>query len=459
MFTSDTIAAISTPLGEGGIGIVRVSGPDAIRVVSKLFRSSVAADLPSHRPTLGRLFDPATNEPVDQTLLTLFRAPHSYTGEDVAEISGHGGIVVVRRVLELCLANGARLARPGEFTERAFLNGKVDLTQAEAVIDTIRAKSQASLRVAVAQLEGRLADRLRGVRRQLLELMAHIEATIDFPDDVDEPERETVVAALDAALDEIHQLLATAEAGRVYREGVAVAIAGKPNVGKSSLMNALLRDARAIVTEVPGTTRDLLEESLTLAGVPLRLVDTAGLRATEDVVERIGVERAREALADADIVLFVLDRSRPLDQQDSEAWVAARGKSVLPVMNKSDQEPSWTVKEAGALFGEGFPERAFETSMETGAGLPELETGIVEVALGGGIEPAQVMVSNVRHRAALESASASLTEARTTAGTHFPLDLVAGDVKAAAERLAEVTGESVTEDVITEIFQRFCVGK
>jgi tRNA modification GTPase len=213
------------------------------------------------------------------------------------------------------------------------------------------------------------------------------------------------------------------------------------------------------VTEIPGTTRDLLEESLTLGGVPLRLVDTAGLRATEDVVERIGVERSREALSDADLVLFVLDRSRPLDAQDREAWGAARDRRVLPVLNKSDRKPAWIREDAGLFLGDGFPELAFETSMETGAGLPELEAGIVEAALGGGIEPAQVMVSNVRHRAALDSAAASLTEARATAKTHLPLDLVAGDVKAAAERLAEVTGESVTEDVITEIFQRFCVGK
>jgi tRNA modification GTPase len=416
--------------------------------------------LPSRRATLGVVRVPSTGETVDQVLLTLYRAPKSYTGEDMAEFSGHGGVWAVRRILELCLGSGARLARPGEFTERAFLNGKMDLAQAEAVADAIRAKSRTALRMAVGQLEGRLSARLKNVRAQLLELMARIEAAIDFPDDVDEPEPEIVRGSLDAALSEIERLLATAEAGRVYREGVSVAIAGKPNVGKSSLMNALLRDARAIVTEIPGTTRDLLEESLTLGGVPLRLTDTAGLRATEDVVERIGVSRAREALAEADLTLFVLDRSRPLDEEDREAWAAAKESRALIVANKSDRPPAWGEGDLPAFLGGAWGERrVFSASMTTGEGLEALERGIVETVLGAGIESSHVWIGNARHNASLESAAASLREARRTAEAGLPLDLAAGDVKAAAESLAEVTGESVTESVITEIFRKFCVGK
>ncbi len=460
--SEDTIAAISTPLGEGGIGVIRISGPEALSIALKVFcpfRRSQGFRPEPWRVYWGRVVDPSTGEVLDQVLFTYFRAPRSYTGEDVVEISAHGGPVVLRRILRTLLRLGSRLAEPGEFTKRAFLNGRMDLSQAEAVIDTIKARTEASATVAVRQLEGRLAERLKPAREQLLNLLSLLEATIDFPEEVEEPSRQEVKTLLEEVLQTVHHLLASAEAGRVYREGIAVVIAGKPNVGKSSLLNALLRESRAIVTDIPGTTRDLLEEGMNLRGIPLRVIDTAGMREAQDLVERIGVERARDSIQSADLVLWVVDRSSPLTSEDRKVAEVIEGRRTILVINKIDQPPAWCLSDLSEAIPLASSLPKVEVSVTKGVGLSALEDLIVETVCEGAIEPSQVYVSNLRHINALEKAKEALLTALEANRQQVPLDLLSGEIRSAAEHLALITGESVTEEVIESIFSRFCVGK
>lgn len=450
----DTIAAISTPVGEGGIGIVRVSGPEALDVAGRVFRPARGRPLEerrSHTVAFGHVVDPDADEAVDQALATVFRAPHSFTGEDTVEVSTHGGPVPLRRTLGLMLRAGARIAEPGEFTRRAFVHGRLDLAQAEAVIDSIRAKSEAGLKVAIRQLEGELSRRVSAARDALLAVTAGVEAATDFPDEVPEPDRGALADEVSKVLEDVRALLATAESGRVYREGVACAIIGRPNVGKSSILNALLRDARAIVTDVPGTTRDVLEESIILDGVAIRLMDTAGLRETDDVVERLGVERTRAAIAEADVLLVVLDASEPLTPEDTEVLQAAQGRTAVIALNKCDLP--------AALEPEGAPGTVVPVSMATGDGLHELEKALAQVVLAGKVSPGETLVSQARHRRSLEEAEASLAAVLETLAGGWPMDLVAQDLQAAARHLGEIGGQTASERVIAEIFSRFCVGK
>ncbi|HEY3412278.1 MAG TPA: tRNA uridine-5-carboxymethylaminomethyl(34) synthesis GTPase MnmE [Armatimonadota bacterium] len=455
--TTDTIAAISTPIGEGGIGIVRVSGPDAFAVAARVFRAKSGRPISgqrSHTVRFGTIAD--EGEEVDQALATVFRGPNSYTGEDTVELSTHGGPVPLRRTLDLLLRAGARLAGPGEFTQRAFMNGKLDLAQAEAVIDSIRAKSDAGLKVAIRQLEGVLSRRVTAARDSLLSVCAAVEASTDFPDEVPEPDRPQLILQTGHVLDEVNRLLATADSGRVYREGVSCAIVGRPNVGKSSLLNALLRDARAIVTEVPGTTRDVIEESVTLGGVAIRLLDTAGLRDSEDTVERIGVERTHAAMADADVLMVVLDASTPLTREDEQALDEARGRPAVVVLNKSDLRQFLV----GADVTVRLPHaEVVSASMATGAGLPEVEMALAKVVLDGKMAPQDVTVSRARHVASLSGARNALEAVLATLRGDWPLDLVAQDLQIAARHLGEIGGQTASERIIQEIFARFCVGK
>jgi tRNA modification GTPase len=394
---------------------------------------------------------------LDECVLTYFAGPASYTGEDVVELACHGSNLVLAQVLRALLAAGARLAEPGEFTRRAFLNGRLDLAEAESVIDVIRARTDAALRVATGQLSGRLSREINALRRELIGLLAEIEAAIDFPDDVEPPEDAEVAAVAREVRDEAAALLRTAEAGRLYREGASLVLAGRPNVGKSSLLNALLGEARAIVTDVPGTTRDVIEESLNLRGIPVRAIDTAGLRETSETVEALGVERTRQQIAAADVVVWVLDASEGITDADRALAPELRGRRVVLAANKVDLGHRIDERAAQELLGEPGP--LIMLSALTGEGLESLTELLAETLLGGDITPESVWVSNVRHQARLQTAVAALDRAIQASEAGFDQAAVALDVKLAAEALGEITGETVTEETITEIFARFCVGK
>lgn len=458
----DTIAAIATPLGEGAIGIVRLSGPRALEIAEKVFAGKSKGKLReqgSHRLHYGFIVDPENGEKIDEVLLTVMLAPGTYTREDVVEINCHGGIIPLRRVLELVLRHGARLAMPGEFTKRAFLNGRLDLAQAESVLDVIRAKTEAGLRVALHQLAGELSGRVRGFQERILGLLAHVEASIDFPEeDIEELTREEMESEVRQMLQEVERLLHDARYGKVYREGLRTVIVGRPNVGKSSLLNALLREHRAIVTEIPGTTRDVIEEIVNIAGIPIRLADTAGLRATEDVVEKIGVERSREAVNLADMVLVVLDASTGLVAEDLQVLDLVREKKGIVLINKCDIAEGETLAER---VRELAPEKPLLlVSVRTGKGMEELEKAIAEMVLEGRVAASDVpLVSHVRHRASLERCREHLKEVDAGLKRGENLDLLAIDLRGAWEALGEITGETVSEDIVDRIFQEFCIGK
>lgn len=457
----DTIAAIATPLGEGAIGIVRMSGSKAQSIAEKIFEGkSELKSVPSHRLTRGRIVGDA-GETIDDVLICVMRAPGTYTGEDVVEIHCHGGRFVVEQVFRRTLDLGARPAEPGEFTKRAFLNGRLDLAQAEAVIDVVRAKSPRGLEVAANQLSGRLSEEVSGLRGEILDLLSHIQATIDYPEeDLVEVDEAEAAAIIDSCLNRIEHLLAGADAGRLYRDGMKVAIVGRPNVGKSSLLNALLKEERAIVTQIAGTTRDVIEERAILGGVPFTLADTAGLRVTDDPVERIGVERTKEAVRDADLAMVVLDGSEPLSEDDRNAFNSVRkdfGGQILIVVNKADL-PKVLGEDDLHELAPGVP--TVWVSAQEGQGLEALAESAVQLVLGD--EPPSsdaILVAKERHRQAIMKAQSALEEAQVTLEQGFPLDLLSVDLQRALESLGEVTGENVAEDVVAEIFARFCVGK
>jgi tRNA modification GTPase len=463
----DTIAAISTPVGEGGIGIVRLTGPEAPNILSRLFVPALppaaldpASGLPLQARTLhyGHIRNPATGETADEVLAVHMPAPGTYTRQDVVEINGHGGIVALRRVLTLCLREGARLAEPGEFTARAFLNGRLDLAQAEAVVDVVRAKTERSLQAAVGQLAGRLSDQVRSVRAILVDALAHMEASIDFVDD-EIPERD-IGSDLRQARVRLSQLLADADRGIIYRQGVRAAIVGRPNVGKSSLLNRLLRTSRAIVTDIPGTTRDTLEETLNLQGVPVVLVDTAGIAAaTEDPIERLGIERSRAALAQADLALLVLDASQPLAEADRAIAALVDGRPAIAVLNKIDL----LGEEARASLWSPIPGLQFRSvpvSALTGEGLEALEDAIVETVFSGQATASEApMVTNPRHKEALKAALESVDAAHGAHRAGVSADLVSIDLTAAVSVLGQITGQTASEDLVETIFSTFCVGK
>lgn len=455
----DTITAPSTPIGEGGIGIVKMSGPDVLLILQKIFQPSrrqAQADIPwqpvSHRLYHGHIVDPAGDEIVDEVLVSYMKAPHTYTRQDVGEINCHGGIVPLQRVLELTLRAGARLASPGEMTLRAFIFGRVDLAQAEAVLDVVRAKTEAGLRVAVEQLGGHLSQEIRQVRAQLVDTLAYLEVTIDFTED-EIPERD-VTPALQEAADAIKQLLQGADRGMIYRQGIRAAIVGRPNVGKSSLLNRLLRTTRAIVTPIPGTTRDTLEETINLQGIPVTLVDTAGIAESEDPVEKLGIERAREALERADLALMTVDVSEPLQAADVQIAELIGQKPAILVANKIDLPQQATLDSL-------LPDvRSVRVSALTGQGLEELEESMVEAVLSGKVMASDAaLVTNPRHKQALQEALAHVGAAVEASSSDTPTDLIAIDVLAAVNALGEITGEAVTENLLETIFSEFCVGK
>jgi tRNA modification GTPase len=455
MLYNDTIAAIATPVGEGGVGMIRLSGGDALPILQRIFRPMRGGA--NYKPQMlryGHLIDPEGHT-VDEAMAVLFRAPRSYTRENVVEIHCHGGPLPLRRALELALEQGARLAEPGEFTLRAFLNGRIDLAQAEATLDLIQARTQTGMQLALNQIGGRLSHEVQAVRNHLIGALAYLTALIDFPED-DVPEQE-VLLPLRHALNEVAQLYASADQGILYRYGARAVLVGRPNAGKSSLLNALLQVERAIVTPIAGTTRDTLEETANLGGVPVVLIDTAGITETDDPVERIGVERSQRALRSADIVLLVLDQSAPLAGEDKAIAALTYGRPTVAVFNKADL--SACLDPAPLLDAHPSIKATVATSAATGEGLNQLGHTVASVLLGGSTLTNETLVTNPRHRDALGRSREHLHSAVEALEMDVPLDLVAVDVTAAVQALGEVTGETVGEDLLATIFSRFCIGK
>jgi len=456
----DTIAAISTAVGEGGIAIIRVSGPDAIKGTARIFRSKISLEkAESHTVHYGHIIDPKNGETVEEVLVTLMRGPRSFTAEDVVEINAHGGVIAVKKVLDVVLQqDGFRTAEPGEFTKRAFLNGRIDLMQAEAVIDLIRSKSDRAFSVARKQAEGKLSKQIKTLRQTVIELLAHIEVNIDYPEhDVEEMTSAFIREQCALAIDEITRLLKTANEGKILREGILTAIVGRPNVGKSSLMNVLSQDNKAIVTDIPGTTRDVIEQFVTLNGIPLRLLDTAGIRETEDVVEKIGVERSRNALEEADLILFVLNYNEHLHEDDYELLKQVQGRNVIAIINKTDLPGHLNIDEVERYVPR---EAIVRMSVRAEEGLDQLERTISEMFFEGQLESGDLTyVSNVRHISLLKRAEQSLLDAIEATHMGIPIDVIQIDVRQAWESLGEILGDEAGDSLIDQIFSQFCLGK
>lgn len=455
----DTIAAVATAYGEGGIGIIRISGEEALPILQGIFEFHGDTDtFTSRRMTYGKIIDKEKNQIIDEVLAVYMKGPKTYTAEDVVEINCHGSMVSLRKTLALVLRKGARLAEPGEFTKRAFLNGRLDLSQAEAVIDMIRAKTDKSFDVAVSQLEGRLSLKVEEIRQKLLDLLVDITVNIDYPDeDIEEMTYEKLEESIVETQDMIEKLLTTSSTGRMIREGIKIAIVGKPNVGKSSLMNGLLKETRAIVTDIPGTTRDTIEEVLSIRNIPVYLVDTAGIRETSDKVEKMGIEKSKEAFNQADFILFLLDGSRPLEEEDLQIMEFLKERKSLVLINKRDLGEAISIEEISAKLPAS---QVIEASLLKGQGITEIEDAVEDLVYGGEIvQKESMMVNNVRHIELLQQAVKSLTDALHMSERREALDFIEVDVKNAYERLGEIIGETVSDDIINEVFARFCLGK
>lgn len=458
----DTIAAISTPMGEGAIAIVRLSGDKAVEIADRVFKTPGGKSLmeqPSHTIHYGHLHEPKTGEVVEEVMLSLMKAPKTFTREDVVEINCHGGIVSVNRVLQLVLVNGARLAEPGEFTKRAFLNGRIDLSQAEAVMDLIRAKTDRAMNVALGQMDGKLSRLITDLRQALIETLAQVEVNIDYPeyDDVEEMTVPVLLEKCSWVRDEIEKLLQTSSQGKILREGLSTVILGRPNVGKSSLLNSLVQENKAIVTDIAGTTRDIIEEYVNVRGVPLRLVDTAGIRETEDIVERIGVERSRQVLKEADLILLVLNSAEELSIEDERLFETIQHMDYIVVVNKTDLERKIDLNRVYDLAGKS---RVVATSLLKEEGVIELEEAIAALFFDGQVEQGDMTyVSNARHIALLNQARDVITDALDAAEAGVPVDMVQIDVTRTWEILGEIIGDTVQESLINQLFSQFCLGK
>ena len=456
----DTITSISTPMGEGAIGIVRLSGPQAIEIGDILYKGKKKlSEVETHTINYGHIIDPETNETVEEVMVSVLRAPKTFTREDIIEINCHGGILTINRILELTMTYGARMVEPGEYTKRAFLNGRIDLSQAEAVMDFIRSKTDRASKVAMNQIEGRLSDLIKKQRQSILEILAQVEVNIDYPeyDDVEDATTDFLLEQSKRIKEEINQLLETGAQGKIMREGLSTVIVGRPNVGKSSMLNNLIQDNKAIVTEVAGTTRDVLEEYVNVRGVPLRLVDTAGIRDTEDIVEKIGVERSRKALSEADLILFVLNNNEPLTEDDQTLFEVIKNEDVIVIINKTDLEQRLDVSELREMIGD-MP--LIQTSMLKQEGIDELEIQIKDLFFGGEVQNQDMTyVSNSRHISLLKQARQSIQDAIDAAESGIPMDMVQIDLTRTWEILGEIIGESASDELIDQLFSQFCLGK
>ncbi|WP_062200904.1 tRNA uridine-5-carboxymethylaminomethyl(34) synthesis GTPase MnmE [Massilibacterium senegalense] len=456
----DTIAAISTPMGEGAIAIVRVSGTEAVAAVDAIYKGKEKLrNVPTHTIHYGHLVNPETKETVEEVMVSVMRAPRTFTREDIVEINCHGGIVSVNRVLELVLEQkDVRLAEPGEFTKRAFLNGRIDLSQAEAVMDLIRAKTDRAMNVALTQMEGKLSRLIQSLRQELIETIASVEVNIDYPEyDAEEMTNQLILEKASLVMGQLDALLQTAKQGKILREGLKTAIIGRPNVGKSSLLNNFVHENKAIVTDIPGTTRDVIEEYVNVRGVPLQLIDTAGIRETEDVVEKIGVERSKQKVKEADLVLFVVNYNEPLTEEDKSLFETIEDRETIVVVNKTDLEQKISLEALRALVGN---RTIITTSMVTEQGMDELEQAIRTLFFKGEVEAGDLTyVSNARHVALLKQAKAALQEAMNASEAGMPIDLVQIDITRTWQLLGEIIGDAVSEDLINQLFSQFCLGK
>lgn len=448
----NTIAAICTPMGNGGVGIIRISGEDSVKIINKVFIPVKKGSIKPFSLKLGHIIDDK-NVIVDQVLVSYFKAPKSYTGEDVCEINCHGGNIAMQRILEIVLKNGATLAEGGEFTKRAFLNGKMDLTQAEAVIDLINSKSEKEGKASAKQLEGKLGREIREIKDSIIELLADIEANIDYPEyeDIEEVRREKMLKILNKQIEKLDRLEKSFDSGKILKNGISTAIIGKPNVGKSSLLNVLLKEERAIVTEIAGTTRDTIEEYVIIKGITLRLIDTAGIRKTEDVVENIGVEKSKKALEDSELVLFLIDGSTGMTTEDVELFEEIKNKPHIFIVNKVD---------LGDKNLDIDDENLVRISTKTGEGIECLENLIEKIFNLEKLDvDNELIITNARHKELLIKARIGIEEAKETIANNIPIDMVSINIKEAIKSLGEILGESISEDVLNKIFEKFCVGK
>lgn len=454
----DTIAAIATALGEGGIAIIRVSGEKSLEIVDKVFKAINGKDMFSMKPytmRYGHIVD-TNNEVIDEVIVSFMKGPKSFTAEDTVEINCHGGVISTNAVLQEVIKAGARLAEPGEFTKRAFLNGRIDLSQAEAVMDIITAKTELSMKSAMRQSEGRLSTEINRLRQETLDVLALIEYAVDFTEDEEEVDPSInvdVKAGVEKLITEVDSLIKSADEGKLIREGLSVAIVGKPNVGKSSLLNVLLNEKRAIVTDIAGTTRDVIEEYINLDGIPVRVIDTAGIRETEDVVEKIGVERSKAKIDEADLVIFMLDTSRTLDEEDMEIISYIKDKKYIVLLNKVDLERKIDDLAIADL------DNKIEISAKEKIGIEVLKAKIKDLFFSGSIDTESLMVTNTRHKQALYRAIENLENGLDGINRNEFLDLVSIYVMSALKALGEITGAEVEEDLVTKIFMEFCCGK
>ena len=455
---TDTIAAIATAMSSSGIGIIRISGDEAVGIVDRIFsmkNGKKLSDMPTHKIHYGHIKD--GDEVIDEVMVVLMRAPKSYTKEDTVEIDCHGGVYVMKRVLETVIKYGARPAEPGEFTKRAFLNGRIDLTQAESVMDVISSKNEFALKSSISQLQGSLQKEIKELREKIIYEIAFIESALDDPEHINiDGYGQKLKTVAEECKEKIKHLLDTADNGKILKEGIDTVIVGKPNAGKSSLMNVLLKKERAIVTDIAGTTRDVLEEQMNLNGITLNIIDTAGIRDTEDVVEKIGVDKAKDYLVNADLIIYVVDSSTPLDENDEKIMEMIKDRTALVLLNKSDLDTVTTEE----MIASHLDQKIIKVSMKENQGVDELENAIKELFFHGKVElNDEVYITNARHKAALSNAKDSLNMVLDSIAMEMPEDFYSIDLMNTYEELGNILGESLGEDLVNEIFSKFCTGK
>ena len=453
---NDTISAISTAYGEGGIGIVRMSGSRSYEILSDIFDNIDKVE--NRKLTYGHIRDPRDGRTVDEVLVAYMKAPHTYTGEDVVEINCHGSMVALRKILDITLKEGASLAEKGEFTKRAFLNGKIDLSQAEAVIDLIKASSSSGYDVALSQLDGSFGKNISEIRQKLVDILVDITVNIDYPDeDIEEIVYENLRENIFKIKEDIDYLISTSDTGRILKDGIKIAIIGKPNVGKSSLMNRLLMENRAIVTDIPGTTRDVIQENMMIRNIPVILIDTAGIRETDDKIEKIGIEKSKETFNDADLILFLLNSGDVIADEDYNIMNRVTNKNVLVLLNKSDMDRKIETDRIKEILGD---KTFLDTAMETGQGVEELKDIIEKMVYKGNLkQDNSLIVTNARHLNLLRDASAFLEDSLKSIESNQPLEFIEIDVKNTYDDLGAILGEEVGDDILNEVFSRFCLGK
>ena len=459
----ETIAAISTAMGNGGIGIIRMSGKETFQILSKIFKNSKNKELKieqikGYTIQYGYIIDNETNEKIDEVLVSFFKNPKSYTREDMCEINSHGGMVVEKKILELCLKNGAILAEPGEFTKRAFLNGRIDLSQAESIMDLINSKTEKEAKASINQLEGDLSNKIKEIRHDLLDVMADIEAHIDYPEyDIEEVTNKKVLDILDIVNKKLENLKDSFRSGKILKEGIKTAIIGRPNAGKSSLLNRILKEERAIVSEIEGTTRDTIEEFITIKGIPLKIIDTAGIRKTSDTIEEIGVKKALNIANEAELILAIFDNTKEINQEDLEILNLIKDKNAIILLNKIDVGDLNLDKRNELL---STNKKIIKISAKVGSGIEELYKEIERMFQIEGLETGgETIITNIRHKNQIELTIKNINEAKMAVLNNLPIDIISISIKQSLEELGKITGQNVSEDIINEIFSKFCLGK